>query len=126
MQGTDAGVKQLALYLRYSTSMVEVIANSVADTLIDGLSFKIASTASYITSRRSCTVHPQGSNIFSSVAGTKLIKISLAGHDWLDPSAFRIMDDLTNTDTILNRRLCPIGGSESPGRWSDLGGHGYV
>ncbi|MFM7983245.1 MAG: hypothetical protein ACKPKO_28385 [Candidatus Fonsibacter sp.] len=54
--------------------MVEVIANSLEDTLIDGLSFKLAKTASYITNRRSCTYHPQCSNIYSSTNGTKLIK----------------------------------------------------
>ena len=46
--------------------MVEVIANSLEDTLIDGLSFKLAKTASYITNRRSCKFHPQGSNIYTS------------------------------------------------------------
>ena len=45
--------------------MGEVIANSLEDTLIDGLSFKLAKTASYITGRRSCTYHPQGSNIYT-------------------------------------------------------------
>ena len=67
--------------------MVEVIANSLEDTLIDGLSFKLAKTASYITNRRSCTFHPQASNIYSSNAGVKLIKITIAGHDGLDPSS---------------------------------------
>ena len=78
--------------------MVEVIANSLEDTLIDGLSFKLAKTASYITSRRSCTYHPQGSNIYTPQNGTKLIKISINGSDWLDPSTFRIMFDLCNTN----------------------------
>ena len=65
--------------------MVEVIANSLEDTLIDGLSFKLAKTASYITNKRSVTFHPQGSNIYSPGIGVKLIKITIAGHDWLDP-----------------------------------------
>ena len=51
-------------YLRYNISMVEVIANSLEYTVIDGLSIKLAKTASYITSRRSCTYHPQGLNIY--------------------------------------------------------------
>ena len=74
--------------------MVEVIGNSLEDTLIHGYSFKLAKTASYITNRRSVTFHPQGSNIYSPGIGVKLIKITLAGHDWLDPSTFRIMFDL--------------------------------
>ena len=90
--------------------MVEVIANSLEDTLIDGLSFKLAKTASYITNRRSCTFHPQGSNIYSSTNGTKLIKITISGNEWLDPSTFRIMYDLHNTDATAAHRLRPIGG----------------
>ncbi|MFM7990516.1 MAG: hypothetical protein ACKPKO_65475, partial [Candidatus Fonsibacter sp.] len=67
-------------------------------------------TASYITNRRSCTYHPQGSNIFTPTNGTKLIKINIAGTDWLDPSTFRIMFDLQNTGAIAACRLRPIRG----------------
>ena len=76
--------------------MVEVIANSLEDTLIDGLSIKLAKTPSYITNRRSCTYHPQGNNIYTPTNGTKLIKINIAGTDWLDPSTFCIMFELKN------------------------------
>ena len=38
--------------------MVEAIANSVEDRLIDGLTFKLAKGASYIADRRSVTFHP--------------------------------------------------------------------
>ena len=44
--------------------MVEAVANGVEDKLVDGLSFKLPSGASYVTNRRSCTFHPQGSNIY--------------------------------------------------------------
>ena len=91
--------------------MVEVIANSLEDTLIDGLSFKLSKTASYITSRRSCTYHPQGSNIYTLQNGTKLIKISINGSDWLDPSTFLDMFDVYSTNANAANRLCPIGGS---------------
>ena len=64
MKGTDKP-KQKTSYLRYNILMGEVIANSLEDTLIDGLSFKLAKTASYITGRRSCTHHPQGSKIYT-------------------------------------------------------------
>ncbi|MFM7986162.1 MAG: hypothetical protein ACKPKO_43305, partial [Candidatus Fonsibacter sp.] len=76
--------------------MVEVIANSLEDTLIDGLSFKLAKTASYITNRRSCTFHPIGSNIYKATDGTRLIKFNIGSQDWLDPSTLRIMFDLRN------------------------------
>ena len=89
--------------------MVEVIANSWEDTLINGLSFKLGKTPSYITNRRSCTFHPLGSNIYTPAIGTKLIKMSLNGSDWLDPSTFRIMFDLYNTNGTPANRLRPIG-----------------
>ena len=65
--------------------MVEVFANTLEDVLIDGLSFKLGKTASYITSRRSCTFHPQGSIMYAPTNGTQLIKISVNESDWLDP-----------------------------------------
>lgn len=89
--------------------MVEAMANSVEDRLIDGLSFKLAPGASYITDRRSVTFHPQGSNIYKPVAGTKLIKLLLSGDSWLDPSTFRLMFDLRNNGTG-NQELRPVGG----------------
>ena len=90
--------------------MVEVIANSLEETLIDGLSFKLAKTGSYINSRRSVTFHPQGSNIYIPGIGAKLITISVAGHDWLDPSTCRIRFDLHNANNTVNCRLRPLGG----------------
>ena len=46
--------------------MAEITTASLADYLIDGLSFKLSKTASYVTNRRSVTYHPQGSNIYST------------------------------------------------------------
>jgi hypothetical protein len=89
--------------------MAEIITSSLEDYLIDGLSFKLSKTASYVTNRRSVTYHPQGSNIYSTT-GTKLIKFHISGSDWLDPSTFRVMFDLVNTDARADRKLRPIGG----------------
>ena len=47
--------------------MVEAIANGIEDKLIDGLSFKMNTGASYVVDRR------KGSNIYKLLAGTKLI-----------------------------------------------------
>ena len=79
--------------------MVEAVANGVEDKLVDGLSFKLSPGASYVTNRRSVTFHPQGSNMYSPVAGTRLIKIALTGDDWLDPSTFRIGFELVSDGT---------------------------
>ena len=59
--------------------MVEAIANSIEDKLIDGLSFKLNPGASYVVDRRSVTYHPQGSNIYQQGSGTKLILFLLKG-----------------------------------------------
>ena len=56
---------------------MEAISNSIEDKLIDSLQFKLKEGASYINDRRSVTFHAAGSNIYSSRAGNKLIKISL-------------------------------------------------
>ena len=75
----------------YIISMVAIIGNSLEDALTDGLSFKFAKTASYMTNRRSCTFHPQGSNIYTYVNGTILIQINISGQDLIDLSTLRIM-----------------------------------
>ena len=77
--------------------MVEAIANSVEDRLIDGLSFRLNPGASYITDRRSVTYHPQGSNIYKPKSGTKVIRFQLTGDSWLDPSTFRFSFSLRNS-----------------------------
>jgi hypothetical protein len=76
--------------------MVEALASGVEDKLIDGLSFKLQPGASYVMDRRSVTYHPQGSNIYTPGAGTKLIRILLTGEDWLDVSTLRVMFRLNN------------------------------
>ena len=98
--------------------MVEAMANSVEDYLIDGLSFKMKGGASYITDRRSVTFHPSGSNIYKPTGGTKLIKLNITGDSWLDPSTCRIMFDLRNNGIVTNvvntgnveQILRPLGG----------------
>ena len=55
------------------------------------------------------TFHPQGSNVYSP-NGTKLIKLLLTGDNWLDPSTFRVMFDLLNTETVAGRELRTISG----------------
>ena len=97
--------------------MVESMANSVEDYLIDGLSFKMKGGASYITDRRSVRFHPSGSNIYKPTGGTKLIKLNITGDSWLDPSTCRIMFDLRKNGTTVTvsgaqveQILRPLGG----------------
>ena len=93
--------------------MVEAVANGVEDKLVDGLSFKLPSGASYVTNRRSCTFHPQGSNIYESSSGTRLIRIALTGTDWLDPSTLRVSFDVLNKDGTTGKELRVLGGPHS-------------
>ena len=79
--------------------MVEAHANSSEDYLIEGLSFKLAQGASYVTNRRSVSFFPSGSDAYGPTSGTKVIKIRLNGTDWLDPSTVKIMFSLKNDDT---------------------------
>ncbi len=64
---------------------LESHALATEDYLIDGLSFKLAPGASYVTNRRSVTFYPQGGNSYTP-NGVKVIRIGLTGDGWLDPS----------------------------------------
>ena len=90
---------------------MENLTNSAEEVLIDSLSFKLPSSGQYITYRRSCTFHTEGSNSYSATAGTKVIRFRLAGDgSWLDPSTFRIMFDVVNNDPNPSvKKLRPIG-----------------
>ena len=81
--------------------MVEAMANGCEDKLIDGLSFKLQPGASYVVDRRSVTYHPQGSNIYTPGAGTRLIRILLTGEDWMDPSTLRVMFNIKKNGNNL-------------------------
>ena len=91
--------------------MVEAIANGVEDLLIDGLRFKLPSSATYITDRKSVTFYTSGSNEYST-SGTKLIKIAVNGENWMDPSTLRIAFDVLNTDAA-GALLRPLSGGWS-------------
>ena len=84
---------------------METVSNSIEDKLLDGLSYKLDATASYITDRKSVTYFAMGSNVYSSNAGTKVIKLVLSGEGWLDPSTVKIQFDIHNIDTQPLRSL---------------------
>ena len=86
---------------------MENISNAAEEVLIDSLSFKLPSSGNYITDRRSCTFHTEGSNSYSATQGTKVIRFRLAGDGWLDPSTFRVAFDVVNDEA--GKSLRPIG-----------------
>ena len=60
---------------------MESITNGADDYLVDSLSFKLPSGASYVTDRKSVTFWATGSNSYTPVGGVKLIKFQLNGDD---------------------------------------------
>ena len=79
---------------------METVSNSIEDKLLDGLSYKLDATASYITDRKSSTYFAVGSNIYSPSAGTKVIKLVLNSEGWLDPNCVKLQFDVKNLSTI--------------------------
>jgi hypothetical protein len=67
--------------------MVEHVANSIEDHLIEGLNFKHSPGASYVIDRQNSTFACMGSQSYVSGQGNRIIKINIASdNSWLDPS----------------------------------------
>ena len=62
---------------------METVSNSIEDSLISGLSYKLDATASYITDRKSCTFYAMGGNAYSSNSGTKVMKLVSNSEGWV-------------------------------------------
>ena len=90
--------------------MVDSMANSVEDYLIEGLSFKLQPGASYVTDRRSVNFYAAGSNVYTSDSGARVIRINLTGDGWLDPATVRVAFTLVNTDATVGHILRPLTG----------------
>ena len=80
------------------------------DQLVDSLSFKLPSTANYITSRDEVTFFPANGNEFSPT-GVKILRFMLTGTQWLDPRSVRIQFKLNNRNQQHN--MHPINGLPS-------------
>ena len=84
------------------------------DFLIPGIDFKLPQGASYISGRRFATFHPQGSNIYSPNAGTRLIRFVISDATaLLDLSTVRLAYQFTNTDGANELWL-----TGHPGSWA--------
>ena len=88
---------------------MESIKNNTEDLLVDSLSFKLPGSGQYVTDRRSCTFHTEGSNSYSASNGTRVLKFRINGEGWLDPSTVRVMFDVINTDSNMLKTLKPLG-----------------
>ena len=74
---------------------LESHAQSVEDVLVDSLSFKLNHGASYVTERKSVSYFSSGGNSYAP-NGVKVIKISVIGDSWLEPSTVNLFFDITN------------------------------
>ena len=75
-------------------------AQSIEDSLIDSLSFKLKPGASYVTDRKFVTYQPVGGDQYTC-KGVKVIKLQITGdYDWLDPSTVKIFFDIQNTTAL--------------------------
>jgi hypothetical protein len=77
---------------------MESISSAAEEVLVDSLSFKLPGSGQYVQERRSVTFHTEGSNSYSSQAGTRVIRFKLASEGWLDPSTARFFFDVVNND----------------------------
>ena len=84
---------------------METISNSIEDGLINGLSYKLDATASYITERKSVTYYAMGGNSYAPNSGTKVIKLVLNSEGWLDPSTIKFQFDVQNLSNASLRAL---------------------
>ena len=69
-------------------------AQSIDDALVGSLSYKLKAGASYVTNRRSVSYSTSGGNQYSP-SGVKVLKFNISGDQWMDPSTFRVMFQLT-------------------------------
>ena len=90
--------------------MVDTMANSAEDYLIESFQCKIPPGASYVTDRRTVSYFTAGSNIYTSNGGANVIRINLTGDGWLDPGSIRLHYTLANTSTTVACNLRTIGG----------------
>ena len=61
--------------------MVDSMASSVEDYLIEGLSFKLNPGASYVTERRGVSYFTASSNIYQSGSGARVMRVLLPSNN---------------------------------------------
>ena len=78
--------------------------------VIDGFQYKLKPNGQYVTSRQSVSFHPSGSNVYTPVGGTKVMRIVLSdsSNAWLDPESVKLQFDVVNKESDAAKRLRPI------------------
>lgn len=78
---------------------IELLKDANAE-LITGLSYKDPNTASFNTSRTSCSFQAVGGNVYSCARCVRIIRLNLPGEDWVDPPTLRIVFDDVNNEAV--------------------------
>ena len=75
---------------------MDLVVGGTDDTLVEQLSFKLPSTASYANERRLVSAFPSGASQFLP-DGVRVARFVITGENWLDPSTLRLAFKLKNT-----------------------------
>ena len=78
--------------------------------VIDGLQYKLRENGQYVTSRQSVSFHPSGSNVYTPVCGTRVMRIVLSDSAgaWVDPESIKLQYDVVNKESDAAKRLRPL------------------
>ena len=68
---------------------MDLVVAGTDDSLVEQLSFKLPSTASYANERRLVSAYPSGASQFSP-DGVRVARFVITGENWLDPSTLRL------------------------------------
>ena len=88
---------------------------ALEDQLIPGLNFRVGPGSGYVLERRNVSFYPQGSNIYSTANGQRVLRISLnSDQAWGDPSTGYLIFRVNNRDTTAQTstaitRVEPLG-----------------
>ena len=74
---------------------MDLVVSGTDDSLVEQLSFKLPSTASYANERRLVSAFPSGASQFSP-DGVRVARFVITGENWLDPSTLRLAFKLKN------------------------------
>lgn len=83
---------------------MDLVISGTEDSLIDQLSFKLPSTASYAQERRLVSAYPSGASTFSP-DGVRVARFVITSENWLDPSTLRLAFKIKNTHPTRVMRL---------------------
>jgi len=84
---------------------MEFHVQSVEDSMIDSLNFKLGNSSNYVIDRKSVAYYPTGGSEYNPRA-TRVLKFNITSSNaWLDPSTVMVQFKLTNLDGANNLRL---------------------